>query len=305
MATQLIECTPSFSEGRRADVIEAITAPFRNTPGCHLFNHRADEEQNRLTMSLAGRPVPVQEALMTAARIALETIDMNAHTGSRPQVGAVDVVPFTPVENISLEDCTTLARGFGRRLYQETEIPVYFYGSAAIRPERRRLEDIYNGGFELLKIEASIPERQPDVGEPRLHPTAGAALIGAGKPTVNLNVNLRTADLNVALRIADAVGGAAGGLCHVEEAGCFPEERGTVQVRFTVTDPDATPLYRVLEMVRMEARRWGVEVAETDIPGMVPATALIQSAAYYLQATGFNLDQVTELRLLQAMGEDA
>lgn len=305
MATQLIECTPNFSEGRRPDVIEEITAPFRNTPGCHLLRYRADEEQNRLTIYLAGKPVPVQEALMTAARIALETIDMNAHTGSRPRIGAVDVIPFTPVENISMEACTTLARDFGRRLYQETEIPVYFYGAAAIRSERKRLEDIHNGGYELLKIEAAIPERQPDVGEPKLHPTAGATLIGAGKPVVNLNINLRTTDLNVALRIADAVGSQAGGLCHVEEAGCFPEERGTVQVRLTVTDPEMNPLYRALEMVRMEARRWGVEVAETDIPGMVPAAALIQSAAYYLQAAGFNLDQVTELRLLQAMGEDA
>jgi glutamate formiminotransferase len=305
MAIQLIECVPSFSEGRRPDVIEAITTPFRDTPGCHLLDHRADEEENRLEVSLAGRPGPVQEALMTAARVALETIDMNTHNGRHPRIGAVDAITFTPVENISMEACTALARDFGRRLYHETEIPVYFYGDAAMRPERRRLEDIRKGGYEILKIEASIPERQPDVGEPRLHPTAGAAAIGAGKPLVNLNINLRTTELDVAVKIADAVGAQAGGLCHVEGTGRFIEERGMVQVRLTVADPDLNPLYRVLEMVRMEARRWGVEVAKTDIPGMVPAAALIQSAAYYLQAAGFHLDQVTELRLLAAMGDDA
>jgi|GEM_PF-3876775 len=198
-----------------------------------------------------------------------------------------------------MEACTAMARNFGRRLFHETEIPVYFFDNAAIRRERRCPVDLHRGGYDLLKIEASVPERRPDQGEPRRHPTAGATAIGAGKCPACLHVNLRTADL------ATAVGVQAGGLCHVEGNARPLKNRDMVQVRFTISDPAATPLYRVLEMMRTEARGWGVEVAETDIPGMVSAGARIQSAAYYLQSTGFHLDQVTELRLLSAMGDEA
>lgn len=304
MAIQLIECTPCFSEGRRHDVIDAILNPFRTTPGCHLLDHRSDGEENHLTISLAGRLGPVQEALMAAARIALETIDMNAYTGLHLGIGAVDMIPFAPVTNISMEACTTLARDFGRRLFHETEIPVYFFGEAAIRHERRCPADLRRGGYDLLKIEASAPKRRPDIGEPRLHPTAGATAVGVGKRPLYFHVNLRTADIAVAVKIAEAVTVHAGGPCHVKANARAIEDRDMTQIRFTILDPAVVPLYRILEMVRMEARGWGVEVALTDIPGMVSAGAFIQSAAYYLQAAGFHLDQVTELRLLAAMGDD-
>ena len=305
MATQLIECVPNFSEGRRPEVIAAIVEPFQKTPGCYLFDHRADENHNRLVVSLVGKPEPVQDALLAAAKVAMAHIDMPTHRGGHPRIGAVDVIPFTPVKNIDMAGCVDLARAFGRRFWGETGIPVYFYEDAALRPERRKLEVIRKGQYEALRTEVETPARHPDVGEAELHPTAGATVIGARKFLVAFNVNLKTTDVHVARQIAAAVRASSGGFCHVKGIGLALEDRGMVQVSLNLVDHDKNPLYRVLETVRMEARRWGVAVAETEVYGMVPAAALLNSAAYYLQVAGFDLAQVLELRLLDMMGEEA
>ena len=178
MAVQLIECVPNFSEGRRQDVIDEIVNCFKGKRGVYLLDHRADEDHNRLVISLVGAPAPIQEALLEAAKVALKHIDMNAHQGGHPRIGAVDVVPFTPIKGITMEECIELAHSFGERYYKETGIPVYFYEDAALRPERKRLEVIRKGQYEVLKDEAKTnPDRRPDIGEACLHPTAGATVI--------------------------------------------------------------------------------------------------------------------------------
>ena len=306
MAVQLIECVPNFSEGRRQDVIDEIVNCFKGKRGVYLLDHRADEDHNRLVISLVGAPAPIQEALLEAAKVALKHIDMNAHQGGHPRIGAVDVVPFTPIKGITMEECIELAHSFGERYYKETGIPVYFYEDAASRPERKRLEVIRKGQYEVLKDEAKTnPDRRPDIGEACLHPTAGATVIGARKFLVAFNVNLDTPDVNIAKKIAAAVRASSGGFCHVKGIGLALEERGITQVSMNLVDYEKNSLYRVLETIRMEAKRWGVGVVETEVYGMIPVNAILESAAYYLQIAGFDPEQVLELRLLELMGKDA
>ena len=271
MSRGLVECVPNFSEGRRKDIIEAIVAPFRSRKDCYLFDYRADEDHNRLVVSLAGNPDSLQEALLKACQIAIENIDMNNHQGAHPRIGAVDVIPFTPVSGVTMEECVGISRSFGQKFHEVTGVPVYFYEDSAYIPERKKLEVIRKGQYEVLKEEIVRSERHPDIGEPRLHPTAGATVIGARKFLVAFNINLRTSDVEVAKSIARAVRASGGGLCHVKGIGLSLEDRGLVQVSMNVVDHEKNALYRVLEMVRMEAKRWGVEVAETEIYGMVPA----------------------------------
>ena len=298
MGRPIIECVPNFSEGRRQHVIEAIVAPFRNRPGCSLIDYRADKDHNRLVVSLVGAPDPIQEALVEAALVARNEINLEEHQGAHPRMGAVDVIPFVPLRNITMDECVNLARDFGRRYHDQTGIPVYFYEEAALRPERKRLEIVRKGQFEALKIEAGAEERRPDVGPAAVHPTAGATVIGARKFLIAFNVNLNTSNLNVAREIARAVRNSSGGFTHVKGAGIALEERGLVQVSMNLVDFEKNPMYRVLETIRMEARRWGVEVLETEIYGLVPMEALVASAAYYLQVTGFDSKQIIELSLL-------
>ena len=304
MAGQLIECVPNYSEGKRTDVIEAVVEPFRKTKGCRLFDYSADPDHNRLVVSLVGEPEAVQSALIESARIAMEHIDMERHRGEHPRIGAVDVIPFVPLREITMEECTELAHAFGARYYKETGIPVYFCESAALKPERKRLEAVRKGQYETLKVEVAKPERHPDVGEPKLHPTAGATVVMARNFLVAFNVNLGTDDITVAERIAKVVRASSGGLTHVKGIGVKLEARGLVQVSMNIVDHKRNPLYRVLELVRMEAKRWGVEVVETEIYGMVPTEVLLDSAAYYLQSTELDAKQVIELKLLDTQEEN-
>jgi len=305
MPKQLIECVPNFSEGRRADVIEAILKPFQERKGCGLLDYRADDDHNRLVVSLVGAPGPIEGALLAASKVAISHIDMERHQGGHPRVGAVDVIPFIPLRNMTMEECVELARRFGRRYQGDTGVPVYFYEEAALRPERKGLEVIRKGQYEALKAEITKPERHPDVGEPRLHPSAGATVIGARKFLIAFNVNLGTKDVQVAKEIAKALRSSSGGLAHVKGIGLALESRGLVQVSMNIVDFEKNALYRVLELVRMEARRRGVPVVETEIYGMVPAAALLGSASYYMQIAGFDPNQVLELRLLQMLADEA
>jgi glutamate formiminotransferase len=305
MAKQLIECVPNFSEGRRSKVIEAIVAPFQQKKGCALLDYRADRDHNRLVVSLAGEPDPLQEALLEASKVAISHIDLNGHRGAHPRIGAVDVIPFVPLRNITMDTCVELARGFGQRYYEVTGVPVYYYEEAALRPERRQLEVIRKGQYEALKEEIANPERHPDVGDAKVHPTAGATVIGARKFLIAFNVNLGTSDIEVANKIAKRVRASSGGLRHVKCIGLPLEDRGLVQVSINVVDYERNALYRVLELVRMEARKWGVSVRETEIYGMVPAAALLDSVSYYMQTADFDPSQVIELRLLEMLGDEA
>ena len=304
MATQLVECVPNFSEGRNAEVIEAIVAPFKSKKGVAVLDYRADKDHNRLVVSLAGQPDPITESLMEAAQIAYKHINMETHQGGHPRVGAMDVVPFVPLRNMEMKDCIGMAHSFGKELNRVTGVPVYFYEEAALKPERKRLEIVRKGQYEALKTEIANPERHPDVGEPKIHPTAGACVVGARKFLIAFNVNLGTRDLNVAKEIAKAVRSSSGGLMHVKGIGLALEDKGMTQVSMNLVDYEKNALYRVIEMIRMEARRWGVEIVETELYGMAPVMALLNSAAYYMQLADFDPRQVVEVALLDLMGND-
>jgi glutamate formiminotransferase / 5-formyltetrahydrofolate cyclo-ligase len=305
MAQHLIESVPNFSEGRRPEVIEAIVAPFRGRKGCHLLDYRADPDHNRLVVSLVGQAEPIQAALLAASLAAIERIDLNRHQGAHPRIGAIDVIPFVPLRNIAMADCVQLAHGFGRRFQQETGVPVYFYEEAALKPQRSALEVIRKGQFEALKHDVAQPERHPDIGDPRLHPTAGATIIGARKFLIAFNVNLATNNLEVAKQIAKAIRSSSGGFGYVKGIGLALEGRGMVQVSMNVVDFEKNALYRIVEFIRMEAKRWGVAITETEVYGMVPAAALLDSASYYMQFAQFEPGQVIELAILDQLdGEE-
>jgi len=304
MKSQLIECVPNYSEGRRPEVIEAIVDPFRRRPGCVLLDYRADKDHNRLVVSLVGRPEPIQEALLESARIAVDQINLEHHEGGHPRIGAIDVIPFIPIQHIDMKACVEMAREFGRRFYKETGVPVYYYEEAAIRAERKSLEVIRKGQFEALKTEITRSERHPDVGEPKVHPRAGATVVGARKFLIAFNVNLGTTDVKIAKEIAKAVRSSSGGFCHVKGIGLTLEERGLTQVSMNIVDYEKNSLYRVVEMIRMEAKRWEVPIIETEVYGMIPAAAILDSAAYYMQLAGFEQKQVLELALLDHLSKE-
>ena len=299
---KLVECVPNFSEGRREQVIEAIVQPFRGKEGVHLLDWRADRDHNRLVVSLVGEPSALQEALLESSRAAISSIDLRVHEGAHPRIGAVDVVPFVPLRGITMEECVALARDFAARFARETGVPVYLYESAAERPERRNLEVVRKGQFEALVTEISRPDRAPDRGPARLHPSAGATAIGARPFLVAFNINLRSTDMTVAREIAKTIRASSGGLSHVKAVGVDLKERGMVQVSINVTDYMVNPLHVVLDLVRREASLRGVAVAETEIYGLVPADALLAAASHALQLAGFQSSQVLDLRLLDLPG---
>lgn len=303
--TRLFECVPNYSEGRRAEVIDAIVAPFRGRRGVHLLDQRSDVDHNRLVVSLVGEAGPLQDALLESAAAAIRSIDLRAHRGAHPRIGAVDVIPFVPVRGADMADAVELARDFGRRFARETSVPVYLYEEAALRAERRNLETVRRGQFEALRTEIKLPERAPDFGEPRLHPSAGATAIGARQFLIAFNINLRSTDLGLARAIARKIRTSSGGLLCVKAVGVDLADRGMVQVSVNCTDYRVTSLHAVLEAVRQEASRVGVKVAETEIYGLVPASALVDAAARSLQAAGFTEAQVLDLRLLDMQGGEA
>ncbi len=301
----LIECVPNFSEGRRKDVIEAIVAPFKNRKGCYLFDYRADEDHNRLVVSLCGEPDAICGALMEASRIAVEKIDLNTHQGAHPRMGAVDVIPFTPIKGISMDECVELSHRFAKRFYDELKVPVFYYEASSVRPDRTRLEQVRKGQYEALKeLVKTDPSRSPDVGAPELHPTAGGTAIGARKFLVAYNVNLNTTNVEIAKIIAKRVRASSGGFTCVKGMGVDLPEKHLVQVSMNLVDYEKTAMYRVLEFIRMEAARWGVTVNGTEVYGMIPAGAILDSAAYYMQIDDFHNDQVLELKLLDLMQQD-
>ena len=303
MSRALVECVPNFSEGRSPEVIEEIVAPFRARAGVHLLDHRADPDHNRLVVSLVAEPDPLQEALLESARAAMAAIDLRVHVGAHPRIGAVDVIPFVPLGGVTMEECVGLARGFAARYARETGVPAYLYEAAALRPERRKLEDVRKGQFEALVKESLLPERAPDFGGPGIHPTAGATVIGARPFLVAFNVNLRSTDVGAARAIARGIRASSGGFPHVKAVGIDLAERGMVQVSINVTDHHAAPLHVVYEAVRAEAAARGIEVADSEIYGLVPADALIAVAARHLGLEGFDASQVLDLRLLDMAGE--
>lgn len=296
---RVVECVPNFSEGRRKEVIEAIVEPFRVAPGVTLLDYAPDPDHNRTVVTVAGDPENVLAAVFEAIRTAASFIDMETHTGEHPRMGATDVVPFVPIREITMDECVDLARRLGSRVGEELGIPVFLYEAAATRPERTNLADIRRGQYEGWKTKINDPDWKPDFGPSELHPSAGATVVGARMPLVAFNVNLGTSDIRIANSIARAVRNISGGLRFVKALGIEMQDRGIVQVSMNLTNYTKTPIYRVMEMIRAEAGRYGVPVVSSEIIGLTPAESLFDVAAYYLQLEGFSSSSVLENRLTE------
>jgi len=294
----IVECIPNFSEGRNTDTIEKIAGAFRGTAGCKLLNFSPDRDHNRTVFTALGSPQAMKEAILKAVGVAVETIDMEKHTGEHPRLGACDVVPFVPIVNCTMAECVELASSAGEEINRKFGIPVYLYEESARRPDRTNLADIRKGEYEGLKKEIAEPARHPDIGEPKMHPTAGAIVVGARKPLIAYNVNLSTPDLKIAREIAKRMRARTGGLTYVKALGVMLKEKNIAQVSMNLTDFSRSAMYTVFEMVSMEARRYGVTPLGSEIVGLVPMEALVEVARYYLQLEGFTGDQVLESHLL-------
>lgn len=299
---RLVECVPNFSEGRKAETIERLVEEIESVDGAVVLDTHMDPDHNRSVITFVAGPEQIVEAAVRAVALAAELIDLRHHTGQHPRVGATDVLPFVPVRGVTMEDCVALAHETGERIASEIGIPVYFYESAARRPERANLEDVRRGGFERLREEISVnSDRAPDVGAARLHASAGAVIVGARPLLIAYNINLRTTDVTVARKIARAVRGRDGGLRYLKALGMELKERGLVQVSMNLVQFEKTHLHHVFEAVRREAERWGVQVAGSEIVGLIPQAALDGSAEYFLRIENFTPDLVLENRIASAL----
>ena len=299
---QIVECVLNFSEGRDPAKLAAIVDAMREVPGALVLAQESDADHNRSVVTLAGEPDAVVEAAVRAVGRAAELIDLTRHTGVHPRLGATDVVPFIPVRGVTMDDCIALAKKAGSEIWRRYHIPVYLYEAAAQRPERTNLENIRRGQFEGLREEVlRDPERAPDIGEPRLHPTAGATVVGARKFLIAYNINLNTRDVSIAKAIAKKIRFSNGGLPYVKAMGVDLRGRGLAQVSMNLTDFEQTPLHRVFELVKQEAQQHGVTIAASEIVGLIPRRAIEAAAQSYLQIEDFSSAQVLENRLEEAL----
>jgi glutamate formiminotransferase/formiminotetrahydrofolate cyclodeaminase len=297
---RIVECVPNFSEGRRPEVVEAIHHAMER-PGVAVLNVSSDVDHNRTVITLAGEPEAIEQAAFAGIAKAAELIDLNVHRGEHPRIGATDVCPFVPVSGVSMEECVGIARRVGERVGRELNIPVYLYESAATRPDRVNLENIRRGEYERLKEEIGAnPDRAPDFGPARVGP-AGATVIGARPFLIAYNAYLNTSDVNIAKEIAKAIRYSSGGLRYVKALGL--EVEGKAQVSINLTDFRKTPIFRVVEMIRREAARYGCSIFKTELVGLIPQAALIDAAQWYLQIDAFTPDQVVEIRIGEALAE--
>lgn len=294
----IVECVPNFSEGRDEAKVELIVRAIASVPHVLVLDREIDPDHNRSVITFAGQPDAVVEAALRAAETAVELIDLNQHTGEHPRIGALDVLPFVPIKGMTMDNCIELARRAGERIARELSIPVYLYEKAATRPGRVDLADIRRGEFEALRKEIGTnPSRKPDFGAAKIHPTAGAMAVGARHPLIAYNINLATDDLTIARMIAKAVRGRDGGLKYVKALGIELKNHRQVQVSLNLVDYQSTPIFRVFEMVKREAARYGVNLAGSKIVGLVPQAALNACADFYLQIENFSENLILEHRL--------
>jgi glutamate formiminotransferase len=299
MPSTLVECVPNFSEGRDPTKVDAIVEAMK-IPGVYLLDREMDSDHNRCVITLVGEREAIQEAAIRGVGKAAELIDLTKHQGAHPRMGAADVVPFIPIDGVTIEDCVAMARHVGAEIAKRFQIPVYLYEAAAATPERQNLENIRRGQFEGIRADiATNPARKPDFGEPRVHPTAGATVVGARKFLIAYNVFLNTPDVEIAKKIAKAVRFSGGGLRFVKGAGFLV--RGLAQVSMNLTDFEQTPIHRVFEYVKREATRYGVIPVSSEIVGLIPKRALEQAAEWFLQVENFDSSLILENRLAAVM----
>ena len=295
----LVECVPNFSEGCDKTKVDAIVAAMK-VDGVYLLDREMDADHNRSVITLVGEREAIQEAAIRGVGKAAELIDLNVHKGAHPRMGATDVVPFIPIDGVSIEDCVAMARHVGEEIWKRYQIPVYLYEAAAVTPERQNLENIRRGQFEGIRAEiAANAARKPDFGEAKLHPTAGGTVVGARKFLIAYNVFLNTPDVEIAKKIAKAVRFSNGGMRFVKGAGFLV--RGLAQVSMNLTDFEQTPVHRVFEMVKREAERYGVMPVSSEIVGLIPKKALEQAAEWFLQVENFDSSLILENRLTAVM----
>ncbi len=288
---KIVECVPNISEGRNREVIEAVVAEVRATPGVALLDCSSDESHNRSVVTFMGNPEAVLEAAAKLARKAAELIDLNSHQGEHPRMGAVDVIPLIPIRGIAKEETVALSKTLAARVWEEAGIPVFLYEDSASAANRVNLAEIRKGQFEGMADKVQKPEWGPDFGGRTVHPTAGVVAIGCRMPLIAFNINLSTGDVSIASKIAKIIRRSSGGFDCVKALGVTLEERNLAQVSINMTDFSRTPLYRVLELVRFEAARYGVHVVGTEIVGLAPMRALVDSAEYYLQIENFSAER--------------
>ncbi|MFB6215199.1 MAG: glutamate formimidoyltransferase [Candidatus Bipolaricaulia bacterium] len=297
--TKILESVPNYSVGKDEEIIERIVGPFKDHEDVKLLDYSADPDHNRLVVTNVGNPEGLFEATLETIGIAVDLIDMTEHTGEHPRMGAVDVIPFTPLRNVTMNEDVELAKRLADVAGEEYDLPIYLYEEAATRPARTNLATIRKGEFEGFPEKIKGDEWKPDYGPDKVHPTAGVTAIGARKPLVAFNVNLNTDDPGVAKEIAREVRGSGGGLRFCKAMGVDLEEEGLVQVSMNMTDYTRTSLQQAFELIRSEAGRYGVTIAASEIVGLVPADALLDAAEHYLQIKDFSSDQVIENRLLE------
>ncbi|KGG80196.1 glutamate formiminotransferase [Caloranaerobacter azorensis H53214] len=296
---KIIECVPNFSEGRDLEKIEKIVNPFRGKDGVKLLDYQRDEDHNRLVVTVVGEPEPLKEAVIEAMGVAIREIDMTKHQGQHPRMGAIDVVPFIPIKNVSMTEAIELSKEVAKEAAQKYNLPIFLYEKSATRPERQNLAKIRKGEFEGMEEKLKSQDWKPDFGPDKVHPTAGVTAVGARMPLVAFNVNLSTDNLEIANQIARRVRHISGGLRYCKAIGIELKDRGIVQVSMNMTDYTKTALYRVFELIRIEARRYGVNIVGSEIIGLVPMEALIDTAVYYLGVENFSMEQVLETRIME------
>lgn len=294
----IIECVPNVSEGRRTDLVARIASAVGAVQGVRLLDHSSDPSHNRSVFTLAGDAGPLKTAVLKLYEEAVPAIDLRAHTGEHPRLGAVDVVPFVPIQGITMEGCVSLAKEVASEVAERFGVPVYLYEEASTNPVRKNLEDIRRGEFEGLAKKMASPGWAPDYGPAQPHPTAGASVIGARMPLIAYNINLATDRLDVARKIAAGIRYSSGGYRFVKAMGVRLDDRGGIaQVSMNLTNYEKTPIFRVFETVKREAARYGVAVLESEVVGLVPSAALVGAAEFYLQLERFSGSQVLENKL--------
>lgn len=296
---KIVECVPNFSEGRDLQKIDQIISPFRGKQGVKLLDYSNDEDHNRLVVTVVGEPEPLRDAVLEAIGIAVQLIDLNHHTGQHPRMGAVDVVPFIPIKNVTMEEAIALSKEVGAEVAKRYNLPVFLYEKSASAPHRENLAAVRKGEFEGMAEKIKLPEWQPDFGPSERHATAGTVAIGARMPLVAYNINLSTPNLDIAHDIAKKIRFIGGGLRYCKAMGVELKDRGITQVSINMTDYTRTALYRAFELVRIEARRYGVSIVGSEIIGLVPMEALIDTASYYLGLENFSMQQVLEARIME------
>ncbi len=302
---KLVECIPNFSEGRDQAKLDQILDEIKST-GVELLDQEKDYDHNRAVVTFVGEPEMALEAAFRAIKKASELIDLTKHRGEHPRMGATDVVPFVPIKNVTTRECIELARRLGKRVAEELKIPVYLYEDAATRPDRQNLANIRKGEFEGLREEIETnPDRRPDFGDAKIHPTAGATVIGARFPLIAFNMNLNTSDVSIAQKIAKTIRFGSGGYRYVKSLGFMLKEENRAQISCNMTNYTKTPLYRVFEAAKRETQRYGTSIKESEIVGLVPEKALIDTALYYLQLDRFGEEQILEYKLHGKAGKQS